>query len=123
MKKAVEEMKSLVAQQAKKSGASFAAIGVANDWDLRIASEFIARNGAWDQLVLGGNWTNIGIDQFMWKDAKALPALPQIVVIERTVKLGAGVMISEPKFLRRIIGGDSIPAWVREGAPVALAKP
>lgn len=123
VKEAVASMKSLVAAQAKKQGASFAAIGVANDWDPKVAANFIASNGAFDQLVLGGNFTNLAVEQFIWRDAKGRASLPQIVVIERTVKSDVRIDFSEPRFLRRVMGADSIPLWVKQGAPISeIAK-
>ncbi len=45
--------------------------------------------------------------------------MPQILVIERTVTPGSRITFSEPRILRRVVGGDSIPAWVATGAPIS----
>lgn len=120
VKEAIESMKTLVAAQARQSGASFAAIGVANDWDVKEAADFIATNGQFDQLVLGGNFTNLAIEQFVWRDPNGIATMPQILIIERTVKTGAQkIEISELKILRRLNGSEEIPAWVKLGAPIA----
>jgi len=120
VKNAVLAMKGLVRDQAKKQGAAFSVVGVANDWEIPTAINFIASVGPFDQLVLGGNWTNLAIERFIWRDSTARAAMPQIVVIERTVTpLRAGMTFSEPKILRRLVGGDEIPAWVAKGAPIS----
>jgi len=46
-------------------------------------------------------------------------AMPQVVLMERTIGVGARVTVSEPRVLRRILGGAEIPAWVAAGAPMA----
>lgn len=122
VKEAVASMKLLVGAQARVAGAMFAAIGVANDWDSRVAAEFVATNGRFDQVVLGGNFTNLAIEQFVWRDPKGVPSMPQIVIVERTVKTGdRRIEFSDARILRRVLGSDSIPLWAKQGAPIGLA--
>lgn len=125
IKEAVERMKFLVRGQAGQSGASFAVIGVANDWDTRVAASFIATNGAFDQVVLGGNFGNLAIEQFVSRDPDGRSVMPQIVVVERTAKSGTYNMeFSEPRVLRRLRGSEEIPTWVKQGAPISpISKP
>lgn len=114
---AVRAMKPLLAAQAKHRGMALSVIGVAQDWDLKRGAAFLEPLGAFDQVVIGGNWTNIAVEQFILRDSLAELAMPQIVVLERTVQLGKRVTVSEPQVVRRIIGGADIPAWVAAGAP------
>ena len=119
VKDAVRQMKKLVAAQAHQSGAAFSVMGVANDWDLTVAATFLSDIGPFDQLVLGGNWTNIAIEHFVWRQPDGNAAMPQILVLERTVTAGQRVSFSEPRVLRRLVGADEIPAWVANGAPIS----
>ena len=119
VKAAVKKMKVLVANQAKAQGASFAAVVAANDWEVPKAISFVEPLGAFDQLILGGNWTNLAIERYVWRDPEGVPAMPQILVVERTVTTGSRVSFSEPKVLRRVMGGKEIPAWVELGAPIS----
>lgn len=120
VKEAVHAMKVLVATQARNTGASFAAIGVANDWDPREAASFLADSGPFDQLVLGGNFTNLAFEQFVWRDPNGKAAMPQIVIVQRTVKPGStAISISESRILRRILGIEEIAAWVKQGTPIS----
>jgi len=123
VKDAVKRMKELVNAQARKVGAAFSVIGVANDWDQAVAAAFLAPVGPFDQVVLGGNWTNIAIEHFVWRDPKGNPAMPQILLFERTVTPGVRIAFSEPRLLRRMVGADEIPAWVAAGAPIAPIVP
>jgi hypothetical protein len=119
VKEAVRQMKSLVAAQARKANAAFSVVGVANDWDQAVATKFLADVAPFDQVVIGGNWTNVAIERFVWSDSTGNPAMPQILVVERTVKPGARITISEPRVLRRLVGSDAIPEWVGKGAPIS----
>jgi hypothetical protein len=116
VKDAVRKMKALVAAQAVTRGMTFRAIGVAQDWDLKAGLAFLEPLGAFDQVAIGDNWTNLGVEQFILRDSLAAMAMPQIVILERTVKLGKRVTITEPRILKRILGGEDIPVWVTSGA-------
>jgi hypothetical protein len=121
VKEAVIRMKGLVQAQARKAGASFATIGASSDWDQSIAATFLAAVGPFDQVVLGSNWTNLAFEHFVWRDPKGSSVMPQILIIERTVTPAERITFSEPRILRRILGGKDIPAWVAQGAPISLA--
>ena len=121
VKHAVRAMKPLVAAQARARHAAFAAIGVANDWEIGKAEAFLSPLDQYDQVVLGGNWTNLALERFVWRDPQGVPAMPQILVFERTVTPGARVVFSDAKLLRRVLGEKDIPAWVAQGAPIVLA--
>jgi hypothetical protein len=124
VKEAVRKMKSLVAAQAAARGMTFRALGVAQDWDLKAGATFLEPLGAFDQVAIGDNWTNIGVEQYVLRDPVAEMAMPQIVILERTIKLGKRVTVTEPHVLKRIVGGEAIPAWVAAGAslPVTGSK-
>lgn len=118
VKTAVRQMKTLVAGQAQKSGAAFSVMGVANDWDHTVALAFLADVGPFDQQVIGGNWTNLAIERYIWRDPNGNTAMPQIIVLERTVTPGRSITFTEPKIIRRVLGAKDIPEWVAKGAPI-----
>jgi len=118
VKKAVVTMKALAAAQAKQRGMVFSAIGVATDWDLNSGTAFLAPLGYFDQLVIGANWTNLAVERFVLSDSLAEMAMPQILLIERTVNVGKRITVSEPRLVRQVTGGEAIPAWVAAGAPI-----
>ena len=123
VKNAIRNMKLLLSEQAKASGAAFAAIGVANDWSVPVAAAFLEEVGPFDQVVLGGNWTNVAIERFVWRDSTGVPEMPQVLVFERTVTpTDRGIVFSDWRLLRRVKGMTEIPEWVKAGAPVDLAS-
>lgn len=122
VKNAVRVMKSLLATQAKQRGIALTVIGAAQDWDVKRGAAFLEPLGAFDQVVIGGNWTNLAVEQFVLRDSLAEMAMPQVVLMERTVGAGTRVTVSEPRLLRRITGGADIPAWVAAGAPMTALE-
>ena len=122
VKSAIRAMKPLLAAQARERGVALSVVGVSQDWDLKRGARFLEPLGAFDQVVIGGNWTNIAVEQFILRDSLAEMSMPQVVVVERTVQLSKRVVVSEPRVLRRIIGGEDIPAWVAAGAPLAVRE-
>ena len=120
VKNAVRAMKPLLAAQAKQRGMALTVIGSAQDWDVKQGATFLEPLGAFDQVVIGGNWTNVAVEQFMLRDSLTEMMMPQVVLLERTVRLGERITVSEPRVLRRITGGDGIPAWVKAGAPITV---
>src|ERR1041385_3091973 len=117
VKEGVKKMKLFVSGQARRAGASFQVMGVANDWEQDLAAKALAEVGPFDQVSLGGNWTNLAIERFIWRDSTGNPAMPQVLVFERTVKReGGGITFSEPRLLHRALGAKEIPEWVDKGA-------
>jgi len=120
VKAAIRAMKPALAAQARQRRMAFSVIGAAQDWDLKQGAAFLEPLGAFDQVVIGGNWTNVAVEQFVLRDSLAEMVMPQVVVIERTVHLRERVSVTEPRVLRRVTGSRDIPAWVAAGAPVEL---
>ena len=120
VKSAIRAMKPLLAAQARQRGMAFSAIGAAQDWDVTRGATFLEPLGAFDQVVIGGNWTNVAVEQFVLRDSLAELVMPQVVVIERTVQLSKRVTVTQPRVLGRVTGSTDIPAWVAAGAPVAM---
>jgi hypothetical protein len=122
VKDAVRKMKGLVQAQATKAGASTEIIAVANDWDHAQALDFLKDVQPFDQVVIGGNWANLATERFMWRDSTSKPAMPQVMVFERTVKPGRRITFTEPVLLRRLVGAKEIPDWVSAGAPISSKR-
>lgn len=120
MKAAVARMKPLLAAQARQSGAAFSAMVVALDRDLASGLKFVEPLGAFDEYVFGSDFVSTAAERFIWGDSLAAKAVPQVIVFERTV--GAQprrpITFGPARVLRRV-GGDSIPLWVRAGAPIS----
>ena len=123
VKDAIQRMKPLLAAQAKARGAALSIVGVSTDWAVKDGIAFLEPNGPFDQIVVGGNWTNLGVERFIWRDSTSRPAEPQVIILERTVKPGSRIEFSEPRVIQRVYDGAGIPAWVDKGAPIGPSKP
>jgi hypothetical protein len=118
-KAAVVEVKRLLAATATTRGSAFSAMGVSTDWSTAEGIAFLADNGPFDQLVIGGNWANLAAEHFIWRQPGAVPAMPQVIVMERTVMAGeSGVTFTTPRMLHRVFGWDEIQKWAEAGAPL-----
>jgi len=119
-KAAILRMKPLLAAQARRSGAAFAAKVVSLDWDLKTALEFVQPLGAFDEYLLGANWVSSAAERYFWSDSLTAKALPQVIVLERTVAAGArGITFGPEQVVRRVYGDSGIIQWVRAGAPMS----
>jgi hypothetical protein len=120
VKAAIVKMKGIMAHWARERGYAFSAVGVATDWSTEKGVAFLSDVGPFDQLVVGGNWANLGVERFVWSDSTAIPAMPQVVLLERTVTAGNRIAFTPARVIRRVSGLVDIPGWVSVGAPVEV---
>ena len=74
--------------------------------------------GAWDEVVLGNNWINVGAQHFVWSP-DGTPKTPQVIVLERNVTTrGEKIEFGDERRIRDIVGWSAIVEWVRSGAPL-----
>lgn len=71
--------------------------------------------------MIGGTLTNLAVEHCICRDSAATPAMPQVVVPERSAMIDNRIEISLARVLRRVFGSDDIPKWVETGAPVTLS--
>jgi hypothetical protein len=121
LKAALHQMKPLLLQQATSANRDFASIGVALDWDLRAGLKLLEPLDELDEVSVGANWLNGQAIRHMWQDSTAQPALPQVIILERTVGEGSSAIAVGPeRLLKRLVGAGAIEAWVARGAPLAI---
>lgn len=119
LKAALETMKSGLQKRAVASGSSFAVIGVALDWSPTEGFGFLQGSGAFDEMWTGGNWANMGALRYIWTDTTATPGMPQVIVLRRTIGVGAKrLSVTPERILVRLVGDSEIEAWVRRGLPL-----
>jgi hypothetical protein len=81
-----------------------------------------------DQWIVGQNWANDAVVRLVWRDSTAVPALPQLVVLERNIgqrPAAPGGSPSRPYFgpdtvLQRFLSAGAIANWVLQNADSAL---
>lgn len=120
VKRAVREMRRHLEQRATESGRDFSSIGVALDPSVPAGVDFLAGTAEFDEIAVGRSWANAAAIEHLWGDPEAVPAIPQIVVLEREIRPepGGRPSFGEPRVLRRVLGASAILRWVEEGAPL-----
>ena len=116
---AVRDMKPLLARQAAQRGLPLSIIGVSLDWEVEKSYARLQSMGAWDEVVLGNNWINVGAQHYLWRRPDGKPNTPQVLVFERTItRQETTIRFGEERRLTGFVGWSDIVAWVRNGAPL-----
>ena len=119
MPRLLDSLKVMLQQRATTEGRQFRAVVVALDWAPDSGLVLAREDGPWDEINTGRNWFGLGAAQFIWSDSTVAPQLPQIMVYEQDLTLGARVEVGPARILKRIPGEDAIARWVRQGAPLS----
>jgi hypothetical protein len=124
--KAIHDMKPLLAHQAAQRGLSLSIIGVSLDWEVEQGFTRLQSMGAWDEVVLGNNWINVGAQHYLWLRSDGKPITPQVLVFERTINPTQDtgtpgqhrIAFGEERRLAGFDGFVDIIQWVGRGAPL-----
>jgi len=119
---AVRDMRTALERQTASSGRHFVARGVSLEPGIESGLRHLAIFGKFDEVSLGGNWTNSAVVRYIGGDMsdheRAL--IPQVVLLEREVRLDSPtrLVVGPEREIGRYIGTDQIGGWVRRGAPL-----
>jgi hypothetical protein len=117
----VREMQRLLTQQASASGRRFIMRGVSLEPGIDNGIAHLSRFGRFDEISVGGNWTNSTAVRYLGSDIGANPktGIPQVVLLEREVSTEPEHLLVGPeRELARIVGFAPIHEWVQRGAPI-----
>jgi hypothetical protein len=112
----------LMFEQAPRDSSSFSAIGVALDWKLDSAVMYLQKLADFDQWIVGQNWGNDAVVRLIWRDSTGVPAIPQLLVLEREFgerprSDGQTLPYFGPeRVVHRFLSADAIAAWVLQNA-------
>ena len=115
----LDRIKVMLQRQAQAAGQRFRAVFVAVDWEPDSGLALAREDGPWDEIIVGRNWYNAGVEQYVWGDTATKPELPQIILIEQRIEIGARVRFEQAHVLRRLIGLEAFQPWLRQGLPRA----
>jgi len=103
---------------ARARGDSFTTVGVSIDGPFDKGAAWLKQFGAFDEIVIGRNWLNSAVATYIWADAGATPAIPQLVLVRhRVAKSERSIQLGPDSVVRRWIGvGDLAPAIVKRMA-------
>lgn len=120
----VERLKLRVQAKALQSGKSFAAMGIARDWNPADGLGHLRKFGEFDEVTTGRNWLNTGVRKYVWEDIPGEAATPQVLIVERVSggENGEGRLsrytVREEVLLARKIGDVELRTWLRQGVPI-----
>jgi len=101
---------------AKREGMSFLRIGVVESESPHEGWTLLESIGAFNEVAVGGRWSNTALLKYMVRDLPGPDETPQILVLRR--KLGPeGWGIQEEALLKRLVGDREIAEWVRSSHP------
>src|SRR5690606_33057748 len=94
-------------EEGRKFGIQVTLIGVALDWDINAGLRFLQSAGRFDEISVGRNWLNSHAVSHIWRDLPGPPVIPQIVVVDRTVRVDNDfITISIDSVVSRVVGVD-----------------
>ena len=118
----VRNMKSSLQLQAASSGRRFVSRGVSLEPSVEGGIRHLALFGAFDEVSVGGNWTNSAVVRYFGGDMSnhQRAVIPQVIVLEREVQADGGskLLVGPEREIARYIGGAKIADWVRSGTPL-----
>ncbi|MFN0179574.1 MAG: hypothetical protein ACKVZ0_12315 [Gemmatimonadales bacterium] len=97
-------------------------IGVSVDWSPRKGMDFLRRMADFDELIVGQNWLNTGVQHFARRNGAPL-AVPSLLIVRREVVVGDNdVLVLHERLLLAEVGTKPIRDWLARGAPVEFGE-
>lgn len=111
----LRRIRAALASNAAAGRKRFAFVGVALDENPRVGIQFLERFGPFDEILSGGSWVGTGAIDFMIRGIPGPLALPQLLVLERTVKVDASsINVSADRIVARVLGFDEMALFLHE---------
>lgn len=99
-----------------RSGRLFSTVGVSDHWNVAAGLEMLSALGPFDEMTVGRNWFNTGIEAYITR-LNGAAAVPQVIVLQRNVLLDSlGVHYGSWSELYRGVGAADVESWARAGA-------
>ena len=117
----VRDMKAALSRQTVTTHRTFIARGVSLDPSVDGGIRHLALLGPFDEIAVGGNWTNSAVIRYLGGDigTNRSTAIPQVVLLERDVTQAAErLQVSPEREIAQFIGTKEIGDWVHRGAPL-----
>jgi hypothetical protein len=118
----LSDMGTALRRQTASSGRGLIMRGVSIEPSVEGGIRHLSRLGAFDEVSVGGNWTNSAVVRYLGvSDGRVSDSpIPELVLLERTVRSDNTRMlqVGPERELTRFVGLDKINAWVARGAPL-----
>jgi hypothetical protein len=106
-------------ERAAERSLSMQAVGAAFDDDIESGLGLLRSTAEFDQVLLGGGWSNAAAVEFIWSDGEVLAAIPHIVILTRSLDKRAQAREPASKsILVQLQGERQMRQWLDEGGVV-----
>jgi hypothetical protein len=114
---ALRSLAAKLEERARREGKRLVTIGVSLDVRLDDGIAMLAALGTpFSEVSVGSSWLNGAAQTFLWEGVPGIAAIPQVVVVERTVTVRPSRISFGPYTLvSRLVGAAEIEAQVRGG--------
>ena len=121
---AISSARDSVRAYARRNNYIYTTIGIADDWNPERGVEQLSEYGHFDELIVGRNWLNSGVELYVTQEA-APNEVPQVLIVRRTVSVDSlPVQYGPLTQILRMSGTDDVLEWARAGFPIlALREP
>ncbi len=115
--KMIIDLKDLLRSFANERNYRFLSTGISVDKFTHHGLEFLNKSGAYDEIVTGASWLNLGANYYIWDRFPAYPDTPQILIILTNFKIksaGRSIGNIEQKdfLIQRISGMNNIKEFL-----------
>lgn len=101
-----------LAAKADEDGSRLRTLGVSIDVDPLEGIEALSRYGTFDEISSGSNWANLGVRTYVWESLPGQAAIPQVLVVSRTLRQGPeGHQVLDEEVVDRMVGIAAIVRW------------
>jgi hypothetical protein len=119
---AVAAVRDGLARAADSLSVAYHTIGIAID-SAEEGYEHLARLGAFDEIVAGSRWTNLGALRYVWQVLPGRASTPQVIATIRDWSGDPNEPLTDrsikfERLLVRMIGSREIRRWATDGAPL-----
>lgn len=116
---AIQRARGAMRKFAASQGYYFSTVGISDDFSTRRGLEVLAELGPFDELVVGRNWLNSGVDKYVTARG-ASAAVPQLLVLVQRIRIGRDPVVSygDSREMLRLIGTRPVEAWAKENYPI-----
>lgn len=114
LRRALNDIRHTLEARAARGAARFVSVGVSLDGDPWRGTRFLEEFGPFDEILAGGSWLNTGAITFMLRDWPSPRAIPQLVLVERTVTgTELSVLSVTDRVVGRKVGAEAIVNYAR----------
>ena len=122
----VQRAKNATREFAVRERFFYSTVGVSDHWSVPAGLSILDRFGPFDEVVVGRNWFNLGVTEFISR-MNGVPAVPQVVVTIQDIQTDTlPFHYGERVELVRLVGAGAVQSWAARNFPltdVRIAQP